>query len=131
METLVSDKSQPDDLASLFSGGQPQSEADRLISQAHLSHLEGDLDQAARLFCQAIALGRDEPGLLLDLSKVLVAQKRHGEAVERLRQALAGSPDHLQARSIHLALSRAYEAMGQDQLARQHYRAFQDALTSL
>ena len=120
-----------DELAALLLGGADSNDPKTLLNQAQFALLEGDLEKAAGLFEKAIAAGKDDPGTLLDAAKVYMSLERPDTAIERLQVALPKAEDHLQGRSIHLALSRAYEAVGDEAKAKEHYRSFQDALTEL
>ncbi len=120
-----------EDLAALFFSDADPDDPKALLNQAQFALLEGDLEKAAGLFEKAIAAGKEDPGTLLDAAKVYMSLERPETAIERLQMALPKAEDHLQGRSIHLALSRAYEAVGDEAKAKEHYRSFQDALTDL
>ncbi|MCB2185130.1 MAG: tetratricopeptide repeat protein [Deltaproteobacteria bacterium] len=97
----------------------------RLVRQAHRAQLNGESAQAAALFEEAVAKGRREPGVLLDLARVYLELAQPAQAVTTLEEALRLENDSLQARSIHLALSQAHEALGHQEEARRHYQAYQ------
>lgn len=128
---MSNDNSGHDDLAALLLEGADPNDPKTMINQAQFALLEGELGKAAELFEKAIAAGKDDPGTLLDTAKVYMSMDKPQLAVERLLLAKAKAVDHLQGRSIELALSRAYEAMGDEAKAKEHYRSFQDALTDI
>ncbi len=103
--------------------GLPESE--RLASQAHRAQLVGELEKAAKLFCQAIEVSENRAPLHRDVAVVYLSNSQPQEAVCHLLQALALTPDLLQARGIHRALAEAYQLLGDQEKAQQHYRVFQ------
>lgn len=119
------------DLAALFLDGTDSNDPAAFVNQAQFALLESELEKAAGLFEKAIAAGKDDPGTLLDVAKVYMSLGKPETAIDRLQIALSKAEEHLQGRSIHLALSGAYEAMGNEAKAKEHYRSFQDALTDI
>lgn len=115
-----------DELEALFAEQEKHlPSGERLVCQAHRAQLGGDLQQAAELFNQAIAQGNDQATVHRDLAAVYLALGQPSQAADHLKTALAMTPDHLEARGIHRALSEAYQALGNNELAQVHYRAFQ------
>lgn len=83
----------------------PMEQARALFEQAIEHHRNQRLDAAERLYRQALDLVPDRVSLLVNLSAVLIAQGRTGEAAQLSQRALAIEPGHPDALE-HLAACR-------------------------
>lgn len=95
----------------------PMEQARALFEQALDHHRQHRLEAAERLYRQALELVPDRVSLLVNLSAVLIAQGRTGEAAPLSERALAIEPGHPDAVE-HLAACRQAGLSPEAQLAR-------------
>jgi tetratricopeptide (TPR) repeat protein len=77
----------------------------------------GDMDIALTAVNKALEIQPDDVRFHETRGQVLVRLGRWREAIEDLEIAVNGLPD---VRDIHLSLAKAYDALGEEQLARVH-----------
>lgn len=82
----------------------------------HIAMMEGNVDDAVRLFNEACLLSPDEPSLLEDLARAQIAARKFNDAEYSLRRLLASDKEglrrdlrHLQARCL-VEIDRPVEA---------------------
>lgn len=115
-----------DELEALFAEQEKKlPERERLVAQAHRAHLSGELERAVGLFLQSLTLDNQQAPVHRDLAQVYMGLGQPAMAARHLETALSLTPDYLEARGIHRALSEVYEAQGDQERAQDHYRAFQ------
>jgi len=85
------------------------SRARALFEQGHQAFAQGRLEQAERLFAEALTHAPGRPSLLANLGLTRHRRGRWAEAVEPLTQAVAADPNHAEA---WLALGGCHEALG-------------------
>ena len=89
---------------------------DDLFEDAATAEVEGDLDEAARLYERAARADRSDPIAPFNLGAVRLAAERHGEAALAFRQAIARDPNFVEARYNLAVVS---EKLGKFDLARE------------
>jgi tetratricopeptide (TPR) repeat protein len=82
-----------------------------------LQEPEGDIDEGLAAVNKALEIRPDEFRYRETRGQVLVRLSRWQEAIEDLEFAANGMPD---SRDIHLSLAKAYDALGEKQLAQIH-----------
>jgi tetratricopeptide (TPR) repeat protein len=79
----------------------------------------GDLEQAETAFEQALVVDPEHVKSLVNLSRVLMEQKRHDEAIERLTRAANLEPESTE---IQRLLGKSYQAAGKTEEAMAVYQ---------
>jgi tetratricopeptide (TPR) repeat protein len=93
--------------------------------------LEGEADEAVRVFSRACELSPRDPGLLRHLGRAAVAAGKEGDSERALRRAVAIDPDfvaaHVDLGRILLAAGRVDEAVAECQAALDVLPTYSDA----
>jgi tetratricopeptide (TPR) repeat protein len=79
----------------------------------------GDLEQAETAFEQSLVVDPEHVKSLVNLSRVLMEQKRHDEAIERLTRAANLEPESTE---IQRLLGKSYQAAGKTEEAMAVYQ---------
>jgi tetratricopeptide (TPR) repeat protein len=91
------------------------------INWGRLLHESGKLDEAERVYREALHLGEDDATLLFNLGVLLEDAGRGDAALEAYQRALGADPDFADA---HYNLARLYEIAGKPQYALRHLASF-------
>ncbi|HJQ81926.1 MAG TPA: tetratricopeptide repeat protein [Lacipirellulaceae bacterium] len=83
-----------------------------------LQEPDGDIDDALEAVNEALEIRPDEFRFRETRGQVLVRLGRWQEAVQDLEYAANGMPE---SRDIHRSLAKAYDALGEKQLAQVHH----------
>jgi tetratricopeptide (TPR) repeat protein len=97
------------------------------INLGRLLHDAGRLDEAQRVYREAVEECEPDPTLFFNLGVLLEDASRNHAAVEAYQQALAEDPDFADA---HYNLARLYEALGKPQHAIRHLGIYRRLLKS-
>jgi hypothetical protein len=97
------------------------------INLGRLLHEAGRLDEAQRVYREALRESEPDPTLLFNLGVLLEDASRNEEAIEAYQQALGEDPDFADA---HYNLARLYEAVGKPQHAIRHLGVYRRLLKS-
>jgi Tfp pilus assembly protein PilF len=97
------------------------------INLGRLLHEAGRLEEAQRVYREAVRECEPDPTLFFNLGVLLEDSSRDEEAVEVYQQALAEDPDFADA---HYNLARLYEALGKPQHAIRHLGVYRRLLKS-
>jgi tetratricopeptide (TPR) repeat protein len=96
-------------LTQAIAANKDAAEAHGSLGAVHAS--AGDINAAAACYDRAFALAPDHPGICYAYAMHLRSLGRNAEAIEHLRRAVSGRPNHLEAQ---LALGNLLYAAGQD-----------------
>ena len=97
------------------------------INLGRLLHDAGRLEEAQRVYREAVHECEPDPTLFFNLGVLLEDAARNDEAVEAYQQALAEDPDFADA---HYNLARLYEALSKPQHAIRHLGIYRRLLKS-
>ena len=97
------------------------------INLGRLLHEAGRLEEAQRVYREALRESEPDPTLLFNLGVLLEDASRNEEAIEAYQQALGEDPDFADA---HYNLARLYEAVGKPQHAIRHLGVYRRLLKS-
>lgn len=97
------------------------------INLGRLLHEAGRLEEAQRVYREALRGSEPDPTLLFNLGVLLEDASRNEEAIEAYQQALGEDPDFADA---HYNLARLYEAVGKPQHAIRHLGVYRRLLKS-
>jgi tetratricopeptide (TPR) repeat protein len=97
------------------------------INLGRLLHEAGRLDEAQRVYGEAVRECEPDPTLFFNLGVLLEDASRNEEAIEAYQQALAEDPDFSDA---HYNLARLYETLGKPQHAIRHLGIYRRLLKS-
>jgi tetratricopeptide (TPR) repeat protein len=97
------------------------------INLGRLLHEAGRLDEAQRVYSEAVRECEPDPTLFFNLGVLLEDASRNEEAIEAYQQALAEDPDLGDA---HYNLARLYETLGKPQHAIRHLGIYRRLLKS-
>lgn len=97
------------------------------INLGRLLHDAGRLDEAQRVYREAVSECEPDPTLFFNLGVLLEDASRNAEAVAAYQQALAEDPDFSDA---HYNLARLYEVLGKPQHAIRHLGIYRRLLKS-
>jgi tetratricopeptide (TPR) repeat protein len=97
------------------------------INLGRLLHDAGRLDEAQRVYREAVSECEPDPTLFFNLGVLLEDASRNEEAVAAYQQALAEDPDFSDA---HYNLARLYEVLGKPQHAIRHLGIYRRLLKS-
>jgi tetratricopeptide (TPR) repeat protein len=97
------------------------------INLGRLLHEAGRLEDAQRVYREALRECEPDPTLHFNLGVLLEDSSRHAEAIEAYLQALTHDPDFADA---HYNLARLYETLGNPQHAIRHLREYRRLLKS-
>jgi DNA-binding transcriptional MerR regulator len=97
------------------------------INLGRLLHEAGRLDEAQRVYREALRESEPDPTLLFNLGVLLEDSSRNEEAIEAYQQVLGEDPDFADA---HYNLARLYEAVGKPQHAIRHLGVYRRLLKS-
>jgi tetratricopeptide (TPR) repeat protein len=97
------------------------------INLGRLHHEAGRLEEAHRVYREALRECEPDPTLFFNLGVLLEDASRDEEAIEAYQQALAEDPDFADA---HFNLARLYEATGKPQHAIRHLGVYRRLLKS-
>src|SRR3569833_2001647 len=97
------------------------------INLGRLLHEAGRLEDAQRVYREALRECEPAPTLYFNLGVLLEDSSRQGEAIEAYLQALTEDPDFADA---HYNLARLYETLGNPQHAIRHLREYRRLLKS-
>jgi DNA-binding transcriptional MerR regulator len=97
------------------------------INLGRLLHEAGRLDEAQRVYSEAVRECEPDPTLFFNLGVLLEDASRNEEAIEAYQQALAEDPDFSDA---HYNLARLYETLGKPQHAIRHLGIYRRLLKS-
>jgi Tfp pilus assembly protein PilF/DNA-binding transcriptional MerR regulator len=97
------------------------------INLGRLLHDAGRLEEAQRVYREAVQECEPDPTLFFNLGVLLEDASRNGAAVEAYQQALAEDPDFADA---HYNLARLYETLGKPQHAIRHLGIYRRLLKS-
>jgi tetratricopeptide (TPR) repeat protein len=97
------------------------------INLGRLHHEAGRLEQAERLYREALRECEPDATLFFNFGVLLEDTRRHEEAIEAYQQAIGMDPDLADA---HFNLARLYEALGRPQHAIRHLGEYRRLLKS-
>ena len=97
------------------------------INLGRLLHEAGRLEEAQRVYREALSESEPDPTLLFNLGVLLEDASRNEEAIEAYQQVLGEDPDFADA---HYNLARLYEAVGKPQHAIRHLGVYRRLLKS-
>jgi tetratricopeptide (TPR) repeat protein len=97
------------------------------INLGRLLHEAGRLDEAQRVYREAVRECEPDPTLFFNLGVLLEDALRNEDAIEAYQQALAADPDLGDA---HYNLARLYESLGKPQHAIRHLGIYRRLLKS-
>ena len=97
------------------------------INLGRLLHEAGRLEEAQRVYREALRESEPDPTLLFNLGVLLEDASRNEEAIEAYQQALGEDPDFADA---HYNLARLYEVVGKPQHAIRHLGVYRRLLKS-
>jgi DNA-binding transcriptional MerR regulator len=97
------------------------------INLGRLLHEAGRLEEAQRVYREALRESEPDPTLLFNLGVLLEDASRNEEAIDAYQQALGEDPDFADA---HYNLARLYEAVGKPQHAIRHLGVYRRLLKS-
>jgi tetratricopeptide (TPR) repeat protein len=97
------------------------------INLGRLLHEAGRLEDAQRVYREALRECEPDPTLYFNLGVLLEDSARNDEAIEAYLQALTEDPDFADA---HYNLARLYETLGKPQHAIRHLREYRRLLKS-